>query len=318
MRSLPLLTFTILVLIILTNSCEPSPSEKLEEIQEPEEIIEVMDPNFRYALLQTNCVDTNNDKVGDKNIDFNKDGNIDLEEIEAVESLILAFNHEIILGPVNLEEIKYFSNLKYLAITRSDDNGYIENTGTTKMASNFTALHNLKTLKLNYLGSDFYSDLDLSNLENLTKLDLMNNNPSYLIEPQDWEYPTHFIKIHMNGCINLEEINMENSFLIVDFCEAPSIKKLNMRYLEGGEPDVFDFHCLEELEELDISENRITKLILKNRSVLNTFSAYDIGNSGMSNYPFVKEVCIDDLPEELEQISEIINEHTVINTDCTF
>ena len=144
MRSLPLLTFILLALIILTNSCEPSPSEKLEEI------IEVMNPNFRYALLQTNCVDTNNDKVGDKNIDLNKDGNIDLEEIEAVESLILAFNHEIILGPVNLEEIKYFSNLKYLAITRSDDNGYIENTGTTKMASNFTALHNLKTLKLNY------------------------------------------------------------------------------------------------------------------------------------------------------------------------
>lgn len=294
MRSLPLLPFILLALIILTNSCEPSPSEKLEEI------IEIMDPNFRYALLQTNCVDTNNDKVGDKNIDLNKDGNIDLEEIEAVESLILAFNHEIILGPVNLEEIKYFSNLKYLDITRNDDNVYIENTGTTKMAS------------------DFYSDLDLSNLENLTKLDLMNNNPSYLIEPQDWEYPTHFIKIHMNGCINLEEINMENSFLIIDFCEAPSIKKLNMRYLEGGEPDVFDFHCLEKLEELDISENRITKLILKNRYVLNTFSAYDIGNSGMSNYPFVKEVCIDDLPEELEQISEIINEHTVINTDCTF
>lgn len=122
----------------------------------------------------------------------------------------------------------------------------------------------------------------------------------------------------MNGCINLVKMNMENSFLIVDFCEAPSIKKLNMRYLEGGEPDVFDFHCLEKLEELDISENRITKLILKKRSVLNTFSAYDIGNSGMSNYPFVKEVCIDDLPEELEQISEIINEHTVINTDCTF
>lgn len=36
MRSLPLLTFILLALIILTNSCEPSPSEKLEEIQEPE------------------------------------------------------------------------------------------------------------------------------------------------------------------------------------------------------------------------------------------------------------------------------------------
>ncbi len=74
---------------------------------------------------------------------------------------------------------------------------------------------------------------------------------------------------------------MGNSFLIIDFCEAPSIKKLNMRYLEGGEPDVFDFHCLEQLEELDISENSVAKLILKNGLFLNKLSAYDIGNSGM-------------------------------------
>jgi len=122
----------------------------------------------------------------------------------------------------------------------------------------------------------------------------------------------------MNGCVELEEMNMENSFLIVDFCEVPSIKKLNMRYLEGGEPDVFDFHCLQKLEELDISENTIAKLILKNGSVLTKLSANDIGNSGMQNYPFIAEVCIDDIPEELEQISEIIEENTVITSKCSF
>ena len=311
MKSFRLL-FRAIFSIIFLISCEPSPSE------EPEEILEIQDPNFKNALLNTNAIDTNNDGVGDRNIDLNNDGLIQLDEVETVESLILGFHYGIIINSVDIREIEHFSNLKYLELTTGTNEGFVENPDNSKITYDFTALSSLETLIINHLSSNLYASINVSYLKNLTKLDLTHNNPGYDIAPEDWEYPTHFTQISMQGCDKLEELILENSFLIIDFCEAPSIKKLNMRYLEGGEPEVFDFHCLEQLEELDISENLIHTLILKNGSVLNTFWANYIGNADLANYPFIKEVCIDDIPEELEQISEIINEETVVTTDCTF
>lgn len=90
-----------------------------------------------------------------------------------------------------------------------------------------------------------------------------------------------------------------------------------MSYLEGGEPETFDFHCLGNLKWLDISENSFDNLNLKNSSVLETFIANDIGSAGeYSNYPFLKYICIDDIQEELEQISTLRDEYTVVTTDC--
>lgn len=91
-----------------------------------------------------------------------------------------------------------------------------------------------------------------------------------------------------------------------------------MHYLEGGEPDVFDFHCLRKLKWLDISENTIDTLILKNSTVLNTFIARDIGSANDTNYPFLEHICIDDFPEEYEQITSLRDENTKVSTDCTF
>ncbi len=45
-----------------------SPQEP-EEIEE--EVLEILDPNFKYALLNTNCVDTNNVQIGETDLDFN-------------------------------------------------------------------------------------------------------------------------------------------------------------------------------------------------------------------------------------------------------
>ena len=93
-----------------------------------------------------------------------------------------------------------------------------------------------------------------------------------------------------------------------------------MSYLEGGEPEVFDFHCLTNLEWLDISENVIPTLILKNSSVLETFLVNDIGanHENWAGYPYIEYICIDDIPEEREQISSLVNDDTVVTTDCTF
>lgn len=315
-----ILTFLVFIFVSFIYSCESgdSPQEPEEIIEIEEEVLEISDPNFKYALLNTNCVDTNNDQIGEIDLDLNNDDKIQISEVESVESLILKFDFYKIVRSVDLKEIKYFENLKYLELTNNTSDGFIENTSSERIVHDFSDLKKLETLKINYLHTDFYSSVNLEGLENLTKLDLSQNRPGFLISPEDWEYPIHFTEINMNDCSNLSELSMINSFLIVDFCQIPSLKKLDMQYLEGGEPDIFDFHCLTQLEWLNISENYIETLILKNGSVLNTLLVNDIGTVRDANYPFIDYLCLDDNQEEYEQIIGIIDENTVITYDCTF
>lgn len=306
---------TISILLSCESEDTPSNSPEIPE----EETIEIHDPNFKYALLNTNCVDSDNDRTGNNDIDLNNDGKIQISELETVESLILEFDFHKIARSVDIQEIKYFKNLEYLEVTNKMAEGFIENTNSARIAYNFSNLENLEVLKLNYLHTDFYSTINLEGLNNLKVLDLSQNRPSYLVIPEDWESPTHFTEIKMTGCTNLLEFSIINSFLIIDFCQIPSLKRLDMQYLEGGEPDTFDFHCLTQLEWLDISENYFESLILKNTSVLDTLIARDIGSAGeYTNYPFLKYICIDNIQEEFQQISTLRNDETLVTTECTF
>ncbi|WP_396596251.1 hypothetical protein [Dokdonia sp. R86516] len=315
-----ILKFLVFILVAFIYSCEPGDSpEELEEIIEiEEEVLEISDPNFKYALLNTNCVDTNINQIGDIDLDLNNDGKFQISEVESVESLILKMDFYKIVRSIDLREIKYFKNLKYLELSYTTSDGFVENTSSERIVYDFSDLRKLETLKVNYLYTDFCSSINLEGLENLTNLDLSYNRPSFLVSPDDWEYPIHFTEINMNNCPNLSDLSIVNSFLITDFCEIPSLKKLDMQYLEGGEPNIFDFHCLTQLEYLNISENYIENLILKNGSVLNTLLVNDIGAVGNSNYPFIDYLCIDDSQEEYEQIINIIDDNTLINYNCTF
>lgn len=312
--------FTLLVflnaIIMILISCEPNEhGEEQEEISEVENI-EIPDPNFKYALVNTDCLDVDNDNTGDKNIDFNNDGEISIDEAKAAERLILQFNSGEILRYVDLTGIENFTNLEYLEITRGG-NGYSENSNTNPISYDFTSLEKLEFLLINYFPTDFIEKMDISGLTKLIEVDLSQNRPSYFTE--DWESPNNFTDLNMEGCTNLTKLSIINSFFKIEFCQIPSLEILDMAYLEGGESDTFDFHCLQKLKWLDISENYFENLILKNSSVLETFIANDIGSAGeYSNYPFLEYICIDDFDEEFEQISTLRDENTVVTTDCSF
>lgn len=81
---LPLL---LLFILSFANSCEPDNSENEEP--EAEDIIEIPDERFKHALVSTNSIDTNGDRVGDSDIDLNDDGEIQRSEGELIEGLIL-------------------------------------------------------------------------------------------------------------------------------------------------------------------------------------------------------------------------------------
>lgn len=303
----------LLFSICLFVSCEP---ETTDDNPVLEDIIFIPDEIFKNTLVNTNTVDTNNDGIGDIKVDTNNDGEIQRSEAERIGSLILTFDSGSISRYVDLTGIENFVNITKLYVKGPNIYSDEENTNPVLLSYDLTNLKKLEYLKVSNLGSDYFENIDLSGLNNLVEVNLPHNRPTFFRDT-DYKIPLNYITVKMEGATNLKKLSFLNSFLKVDFCQVPSLKELDMHYLEGGEPEVFDFHCLTQLEWLDISDNLIERLILKNSSVLQTLIANDIGSaSEFTNYPFLKYICIDDIPEEHNQISTLKNENTVVITDC--
>ena len=315
-RLLPLL----LIPFLLFQSCTKNENEDFQvydlkgQNSKGNEIY-IPDGNFLNTLLNTNCVDANGDGEGDFNADSNNDGILQKNELNSIENLILKFNYGSPIKYVDLTGIENFGNVKSLKISGTIDYIQVDNVlNSENLSYDFTSLRKLEYLKISYLGTEYFDNINVSGLNKLTEIDLSQNRPmDYYTERNK------FLNINMEGCSNLKSLNITNSFINIDFCQIPSLEKLNMFYLEGGEPDVFDFHCLVNLKWLDISENRINKLILKNSSVLETLICQDIGSEDeYINYPFPNYLCIDDLQLEWEQVATMIGPDNIVTTDCTF
>lgn len=303
-------------------SCEPETTDD-NEPEEPveEEIIFIPDENFKAALVSTNSIDTSGDREGDSDIDLNNDGEIQRSEADAIEGLVINLTDEEVSFFTDLTGIENFVNLKYLKFTGFNYFATENSSEPHLISYDFTALKKLEYLELNNLTTNHMDALDLSGLSNLIEVRLMNNRPYYEgFDGDNISLPINFLNVNMENLSSLITLNFHNSFLNLNLCQVPSLKNLDMSYLEGGEPEVFDFHCLAKLEWLDISDNHIESLILKNGSVLNTLVARDIGygEDGFANYYYLEYICIDDNPEELQQIATLRDENTVVVTDCEF
>ena len=277
-------------------------------------VILIPDDNFQNTLVNVKCVDIDGDGTPDVSVDSNQNGQIEKNETNSVESLIMDFEYGTPVTFVDLTGIENFSNLKRLKITGTGGSYLIdEGLNIENLNYDFTGLRKLESLEIHHLGTEYFETIDLSGLSKLTDLDLSQNRPIDFYSERN-----QFVTIKMDGCGSLKNLTITNSFLNIDFCEIPSLEKLNMSYLEGGEPENFDFHCLTNLKWLDISENVIQTLILKNSSVLETF----IFNGGYEEmewwYPSPNLICIDDLQEEYDQVSPLFGENTTVITDCNF
>jgi hypothetical protein len=277
-------------------------------------IVFIPDTNFRNTLININCVDSNGDGLPDSTVDLNNNGEIEKKEANSVENLILDFDYGSPITYVDLAGIENFTNIKVLKISGTGL-AYMDEFATNdeNMNYDFTSLRKLETLEIHYLGTEYFDTLNLSGLSKLSNLILSANRPLDYYTEKD-----QFLTVNMEGCSNLKYLNIANSFLNIDFCQIPSLEKLNMYYLEGGEPETFDFHCLTNLKWLDISENVIRSLVLKNNSVLETF-IYDGGYEEMGWwYPSPNYICLDNMQEEYDQLLPLIGDNTIVTTDCNF
>lgn len=269
------------------------------------QIVTIPDANLKYLLVNSVCADFNNDGVFDGDVDANNDGEI--QELEALNVLQLSvdcvdypvnsfYNQRIIS---NLTGINSFANIKKVKFTAVYFNA---------IEVNLSQLSQLEFVSIKWTDSSLITSINLSNLSKLIALDLIS------IRPVNYDVPNNTINVNLSGTINLTDLNYSNSFLNIDFCQIPNLINLNCFYLEGGEPDVFDFSCLTKLETLDINENWIKTIILKNGSLLKSI------NWQQTFYLYPEYICLDENSLELDQILQlkVAGPQTVINTYCSF
>jgi len=269
------------------------------------QIVTIPDANLKYLLVNSVCADFNNDEVFDGDVDTNNDGVI--QESEALNVLQLSIDCGEYIGInyydkriiSNLTGINSFSNLKKVKWKSVEFNN---------IEVNLSQLSQLEYILIQWANSSLITSINLSNLSKLNSLDLIG------IRPVNYDVLNNNINVNLNGTVNLTDLNYTNSFLNIDFCQIPNLKNLNCFYLEGGEPDVFDFSCLTKLETLDINENWIKTIILKNGSLLKSL------NWQQTYYYYPEYICLDDNSEELNQILQlkVAGPQTVINTYCSF
>ncbi len=243
--------------------------------------VNIPDLNLKNALITSICADFNNDNILDGDVDTNNDNEIQLSEAQAVKSIVFAPTIELEFIISNITGIESFTNIKKLNF------GWCTFEDIT--SADFTSLTQLDYLEFNHTDSNVLQTINVSNLVFLKELRIIN------IRPIDYDIPNPKVIINLEGSINLENLSIYNSFVSIDYSQIPKLKVLDCSYLEGGEPDVFDFSSLLYLEDLNISENLIKVLIIKNGSVLNSLNLSNL-------YPSegqVVYICIDDEEEDL-------------------
>jgi hypothetical protein len=266
------------------------------------QIVNIPDANLKYLLVNSVCADFNDDGVLDGDVDVDNDGEIQTSEALNVLQLSVFYQGMDLYDKLivsNLIGINSFSNLKKIKFSGV----FFDITEV-----NLSQLSQLEFISIQWADSSLISSINLSNLTKLVALDLIG------IRPVNYDIPSDNIDVDMSGCTNLEDLNYTNSFLNFDFCQIPNLKNLNCNYLEGGEPDIFDFSCLTKLETLDINENWIKTIILKNGSLLKSIYWHPT----YYNYP--EYICLDENSQELDQILQlnVVGPQTAINTYCSF
>jgi len=213
------------------------------------QIVDIPDPNFKNALVNTFCVDTDGDGQADFFADANGDGEIQVSEAEAIDNLFLS-NQNIsslvgIEAFINLIDLWCgFNNLTTLDLSQ---NNMLEKLSCdTNQLSNINITQNL-LLKYLYCG-----------LNNLQELDVSNN--SSLIELFCHGNELQSIDVSSNSALTYFKI-FANQLTTIDVTQ-----NINLVNLGLGNNNISEIDLSQNINllSLRIYNNQITSLILTN------------------------------------------------------
>lgn len=191
------------------------------------QIINIPDANFKEALVNSLCVDTDGDWQLDNDADSNDDGEIQVTEALALTWLVV-INHPI----TSLSGIENFINLQSL---------FCYNNQLTSL--NVQGLTNLEILNCR---NNQLTSIDMQGLTNLHSFDCRDNQ---------------LTSINVQGLYNLEDFFCHNNQLTsVDVQGLTNLQDLNCA---GNQLTSLDIQDLTKLKGLSCSDNQITSLDLQ-------------------------------------------------------
>ncbi len=229
------------------------------------QIVNIPDANFKFALVNYEVVDTDNDGVPDSDVDTNNDGEIQVSEALATESLYPRGS-----AIFSMDGIEAFTNLKILncsqnAISELDLSQNPDLEALACFFNNLSELDLTTSPKLKRVECDFndLTTLDLSqNVElerirfaynNLTTIDLSQN---LLLERLDGD---------SNNLIEID-VSLNTSLTSV------SLDKNELTSLDLSQNTLLDF--------LDVNNNPLEELDLSQNTMLTKFWCF---NSGLTS-----------------------------------
>ncbi|WP_196892588.1 T9SS type A sorting domain-containing protein [Aureivirga marina] len=194
--------------------------------------ITFLDYNLKQGLLNTDCIDSNNDSILDSDADLNNDGEISIQEASSITYLSLKN-----LGITSFNEIHFFSSVKYLNLS-----------GNFLTAINVS---NNQTLESLNISDNNLSNLDVTQNQNLVGLILKNNNLQSINTTQN----PNLISLNLNG----------NNFQDID---VASNDELLWLHLKNNQFKNIDLERNSDLIMVDLSSNPLDYIYINNENPL--------------------------------------------------
>ncbi len=265
------------------------------------QIINFPDANFKNALVNTMCVDTDGDSKGDADADLNNDGEVDVSEVSLIKHLYIDSNNI-----QSMAGIEYFKNLKslfcrYNKLASLDLRSLKNLESLNCYGNNISSLYlfGLNNLTLLYCSYNQISNLDFTGLKNLksvycyynqitsidvsmlNKLEVLHCggnlltylNVSNLSNLKNLACDFNKItSIDLSGLISLEYLGLSNCQLTnLNVNESINLKSLS---LSKNLLNSLDVSKLKKLTHLGCSDNQLTSLDLSELTNLVTLDCF--------------------------------------------
>ncbi|MEP0266290.1 T9SS type A sorting domain-containing protein [Dokdonia sp.] len=307
-------------------------------------VIPFQDINFKSALINTNCVDIDNDGTFDADADTNDDGEISLGEAGAithlnVESQNIASLYEIIYftslesltcsdNQLTALNISHISNLEILLCDQNQIHSLdlSENTNLKTLSCHDNLLTDLNisantNLELLSCGANQLSSIDISDNVNLVEFSCDANQ---------------LTSLNIENNTNLETISCGDNLLSdLDVRQHTALRTL---FCENNDLSSLNLYNNINLEAFKCSGNAFVSLDLRNNSQLNELYCNSnlqlinlILSNGQSfencpdcmlelaNNPNLEFICVDE--EEIGYVQSLVdsypNTNPNLNTDCS-
>ena len=264
------------------------------------QIVDIPDPNFKNALVNTPCVIFGPlGDCGDVNatIDLNNDGEVQVAEAEIVDFLCIGFQNisslEGIEAFINLEELYVYDNdltsidvsenllLKILHCEGNNLNNIniTQNTTLEVLNIKYNQLTNIdisgnNSLKTLFCRNNLLSSIDISNNSQLSFLAIGNNE---------------LTNIDLSQHPNFAGLLIENNDLTsIDISQNPMLKSLNIGNNNLSNIDVSNNPLLEFLyvDDNNLSSINVLQNPLLERLYIggNNLSSFDVSNNTLLEY----------------------------------